>query len=89
MCSEVLERFALKQRLRAALEANQFVLHYQPTIELVSGVIVGAEALLRLRNPVRGLVAPDGFLAVLESTGLIIEVGEWVLRQAAADLRRW
>jgi diguanylate cyclase (GGDEF)-like protein len=89
MSSEVLERLALEQRLRAALEANQFVLHYQPTVELVSGAIVGAEALLRWRDPARGLVAPDGFLSVLESTGLIIEVGEWVLQQATADLRRW
>jgi diguanylate cyclase (GGDEF)-like protein len=89
MSSEVLERLALEQRLRAALGANQFVLHYQPTVELVSGVIVGAEALLRWRDPVRGLVAPDGFLSVLESTGLILEVGEWVLRQATADVRRW
>ena len=89
MSSEVLERLALEQRLRAALEANQFALHYQPTIELASGAIVGAEALLRWRDPARGLVAPDGFLSVLESTGLILEVGEWVLHQTAADLRRW
>ncbi|MFL6603949.1 MAG: EAL domain-containing protein [Steroidobacteraceae bacterium] len=89
MSSEVLARLALEQRLRAALEANQFVLHYQPTVELVSGAIVGAEALLRWRDPARGLVAPDGFLSVLESTGLILEVGEWVLRQANEDLRRW
>jgi EAL domain-containing protein (putative c-di-GMP-specific phosphodiesterase class I) len=89
MSAEVLERLALEQRLRAALEANQFVLHYQPTVDLVSGAIVGAEALLRWRDPARGLVAPDGFLSVLESTGLILEVGEWVLRQAIADLRCW
>jgi diguanylate cyclase (GGDEF)-like protein len=89
MSSEVVERLALEQRLRAALKADQFVLHYQPQIELASGAIVGAEALLRWSDPVRGLVAPDVFLPVLESTGLINEVGEWVLRQAGADLRRW
>jgi predicted signal transduction protein with EAL and GGDEF domain len=65
MSSEVLERLPLEHRLRVALEANQFVLHYQPTIELVSGAIVGAEALLRWCDPVRVLVPPDGFLPVL------------------------
>jgi diguanylate cyclase (GGDEF)-like protein len=89
MSAEVLERLALEQRVCAALEADQFVLHYQPQIELTSGAIVGAEALLRWRDPVRGLMAPEVFLSVLESTGRIIEVGEWVLRQAAADLRHW
>jgi EAL domain-containing protein (putative c-di-GMP-specific phosphodiesterase class I) len=55
----------------------------------MSGAIAGAEALLRWHDPARGFVAPDGFLSVLESTGLILEVGEWALHQAIADLRRW
>jgi diguanylate cyclase (GGDEF)-like protein len=87
--SEVAERLALEQRLRAALQADQFVLHYQPKLSISTGEIVGAEALLRWRDPERGLVAPNVFLTVLESTGLIVEVGEWVLRRAAEDLRQW
>jgi len=87
--SEVAERLALEQRLRAALDANQFELHYQPKVSIPEGQIVGAEGLLRWRDPERGLVAPGVFLHVLESTGLIVDVGAWVLRQAAQDLQRW
>jgi diguanylate cyclase (GGDEF)-like protein len=87
--TEVAERLALEQRLRAALDSNQFELHYQPKLSIPGGKIVGAEALLRWRDPQHGLALPGVFLSVLESTGLIADVGEWVLRQAAEDLRRW
>lgn len=87
--AEVAERLALEQRLRNALEARRFELHYQPQYSIESGVLSGAEALLRWRDPERGLVAPGVFLSVLEATGLIVPVGEWVLRRAAQDLRTW
>ncbi|HVW67319.1 MAG TPA: EAL domain-containing protein, partial [Steroidobacteraceae bacterium] len=87
--AEVAERLALEQRLRNALDAHQFELHYQPQYSIANGTLSGAEALLRWRDPERGLVPPAVFLPVLEATGLIIDVGEWVLRQAAQDLRNW
>jgi len=87
--TEVAERLALEHRLRAALDADQFELHYQPQLSILDGTICGAEALLRWRDPAQGLVLPAVFLSVLESTGLIVEVGEWVLQQAARDLRHW
>ena len=89
MNSEVAQRLALEHRLRRALERSQFKLHYQPQVERATGRIVGAEALLRWMDPERGLVSPAAFLPVLESTGLIVPVGEWVLQQAAEDCRRW
>jgi diguanylate cyclase (GGDEF)-like protein len=89
LSSEVAERLALERRLRTALEADQFVLHYQPKVSIATGELVGAEGLLRWNDPERGVVAPGVFLPVLESTGLIVDVGEWVVRQAARDLERW
>ena len=87
--AEVAERLALEQRLRTALDAGQFELHYQPQFSIARRILCGAEALLRWRDPEQGLVAPAVFLHVLESTGLIVDVGDWVLHQAAQDLRRW
>ena len=87
--TEVAERLALEQRLRAALDAGQFELHYQPQFSVAGRILCGAEALLRWRDPEQGLVAPAVFLNVLESTGLIVDVGDWVLHKAAQDLRRW
>jgi diguanylate cyclase (GGDEF)-like protein len=87
--TEVAERLALEHRLRAALDADQFELHYQPQLSISDGSICGAEALLRWRDPAQGLVLPAVFLGVLESTGLIVDVGEWVMQQAAQDLRHW
>jgi diguanylate cyclase (GGDEF)-like protein len=89
MHSEIAERLALEHRLRAALDERQFVLHYQPQVSLASGRIDGVEALLRWQDPERGLVLPGQFLSVLESSGMIVAVGEWVLRQAADDCLRW
>jgi diguanylate cyclase (GGDEF)-like protein len=87
--TEVAERLALEHRLRAALRSDQFELHYQPQLSISDGTICGAEALLRWRDPAQGLVMPAVFLGVLESTGLIMDVGEWVLQRAARDLRHW
>ena len=87
--TEVAERLALEQRLRIALDADQFVVHYQPQFSIARRELIGAEALLRWRDPEQGLVPPSVFLAVLESTGLIVDVGDWVLQQAAQDLQRW
>ncbi len=83
------ERLATEHRLRAALANDQFVLYYQPKVSIRSGRITGAEALLRWVDPERGVVAPGAFLSILESTGLIIPVGEWALTQAAGDCLRW
>src|SRR6185437_12718402 len=78
-----------EHRLRAALDERQFALHYQPQVSLVTGRMEGVEALLRWQDPERGLVLPGQFLSVLESSGMIVAVGEWALRQAAEDCLRW
>ena len=82
-------RLSLESRLRQALERAEFVLHYQPKVNLVSGILTGAEALLRWNDPLTGLVPPNRFIPILEETGLIHEVGQWALREAVADYRRW
>jgi len=83
------DQLALEHRLRFALERNEFELHYQPKVHLVTRRIEGAEALLRWRSPQDGLVTPAGFLPLLEATGLIVQAGEWVVEQAARDCLRW
>jgi diguanylate cyclase (GGDEF)-like protein len=87
--SEVVARLALEHKLRTALERQQFELHYQPKMHIRSRRIEGVEALIRWRDPDSGLVAPGAFLPLLESTGLIVEVGDWVLEQAARDCQHW
>ncbi|MGH8316451.1 MAG: EAL domain-containing response regulator [Steroidobacteraceae bacterium] len=89
LSAEVADRLALERRLRTALDGDQFVLHYQPKVSIATGELVGAEGLLRWNDPQCGLVRPAVFLSVLESTGLIADVGEWVVYQAAQDLARW
>jgi diguanylate cyclase (GGDEF)-like protein/PAS domain S-box-containing protein len=79
----------LENQLRQALENEEFVLHYQPKVNLVSGRCTSAEALIRWNDPRIGLVAPGQFIPVLEETGLIHEVGRWALRQALTDYLRW
>jgi diguanylate cyclase (GGDEF)-like protein len=89
MNSALAARVKMEHRLRAALGNNQFELHYQPKLRLRTGKIEAAEALLRWRDPERGLVAPGSFLPILESAGLMPAIGAWALNQAAADCREW
>jgi len=82
-------RAQLGGELRRALERREFTLHYQPKYDLLDGATVGVEALLRWKHPQRGMVSPMEFIPVLEETGLIIPVGEWVLQRACEDLKAW
>jgi diguanylate cyclase (GGDEF)-like protein/PAS domain S-box-containing protein len=89
LSSKLAARLALEHRLRGALEHHQYRLYYQPKLDVTTGRIDGVEALLRWNDPERGIIAPGEFLPILESTGMIVQVGEWALQQAAADCRRW
>jgi PAS domain S-box-containing protein/diguanylate cyclase (GGDEF)-like protein len=81
--------FELESRLDGALERCEFLLHYQPKVNLATGEVVGYEALLRWRDAVEGLVSPVVFIPLLERSGAIIDVGAWVLQQAAQDIHHW
>lgn len=83
------ELLALEGDLRRALEQDEFVLHYQPQIDLRNNRVIGTEGLIRWQHPVRGLVPPGDFISLLERSGMIIPVGEWVLRQACQAHRNW
>jgi diguanylate cyclase (GGDEF)-like protein/PAS domain S-box-containing protein len=82
-------RLTLERDLRQALVDGGFEIHYQPLVDLVSDEVTGCEALLRWRHPVRGMVSPADFVPVAEDTGLIVELGEWVLRTACAEAATW
>ncbi len=89
MTAAVASKLTLENQLRQALDNAEFVLHYQPKINLVSGKVTSAEALIRWNDPRTGLVPPGKFIPILEETGLIYEVGRWALRQAIEDYLRW
>ena len=89
MNARVAERLTLQTRLLQAIEGEQFRLFYQPKLDLKSNTVVGFEALIRWKDPERGMVSPAEFVPLLEETGLIVEAGRWVLRQAIADRMAW
>ncbi|WP_404369458.1 EAL domain-containing protein [Marinobacter sp.] len=83
------DRLQMESRMHRALELKEFELYYQPIVNTASGMLVGAEALLRWNNPVMGMVMPDRFIPLAEETGLITSIGEWVLREACNAAARW
>jgi len=83
------ERYSIEQGLRRALERHEFALHYQPKIDLNSGAITGAEALLRWTHPTLGMVSPEQFIPVAEESGLILPIGAWVLHEACSQAQAW
>ncbi|MDK6076888.1 EAL domain-containing protein [Massilia varians] len=89
MNEESLERVRIESALRNALERNEFVLHYQPQVDLKTGQIVGMEALLRWKHPELGMVPPGRFIGIAEETGLIVQIGAWVMRTACAQNKAW
>lgn len=89
MNARVAEQLSLETKLRRAVEGDEFLLHYQPKVDLKSGAVVGLEALIRWNDPSTGLVPPGKFIPVLEETGLIRAVGAWVMEDAARQYRVW
>jgi len=89
MNAHALERLTLENQLRRAVERNEFVLYYQPKVSIDSGRIIGAEALVRWKHPELGIVSPAKFIPIAEETGLIVEIGQWVLRSACAQVQAW
>ena len=89
MNDEAVAQVTLFSGLRRALDTGQFVLHYQPQIEIASGRLFGAEALIRWNHPDLGLVYPGRFIPVAEETGLIVEIGDWVLQEACREAAKW
>jgi EAL domain-containing protein (putative c-di-GMP-specific phosphodiesterase class I) len=89
MEAPAVKRLSLETELRNAVDGDEFVLHYQPTICLESGQITGAEALMRWNHPSRGLVPPDQFIPAAEASALIIPMGRWALREACRQAKAW
>ena len=86
---EAVDNLSMRNGLRRAIERGEFVLHYQPQIDLAGGAIVGAEALVRWRHPEKGLIYPDRFIHIAEESGLIVPIGEWVMREACRQAVEW
>lgn len=89
MSAKAYERLALETSLRHALNRGEFELYFQPQVELASGRVTGAEALIRWIHPEMGIVSPERFVPLLEETGMIVPVGNWILRSACERLREW
>lgn len=89
MNARAVERQSIEEGLRRALERQEFVLYYQPKVDLMSGAINGAEALIRWIHPTRGLIPPMDFIPIAEDCGLILSIGAWALREACAQSRAW
>ncbi len=89
LSASVVTRMTMEHRLRAAVERQEFEVHYQTKVDVRTHAIRGLEALVRWRDPEAGLVMPGAFLPLMETCGLIVPLGDWILRQAATDLRRW
>lgn len=89
MNARAVERHSMEENLRRAVERREFTLHYQPKINLRTGEITGAEALIRWNHPIRGPVSPAQFIPVAEESGLILPIGNWVLREACRQARAW
>ncbi len=89
MNERIIHSVTMEAKLRKAIELDQLVVHYQPKVATIDNRIVGLEALLRFDDPENGLVQPYNFIHLMEETGMIIEVGFWMIRRAAEDLRRW
>jgi EAL domain-containing protein (putative c-di-GMP-specific phosphodiesterase class I) len=89
MNADAQERLSMDKNLRLALDREEFFLVYQPQIEIDTAKIIGFEALIRWRHPELGFVPPDRFISVAENNGLIVPIGEWVLKTACAQARKW
>ncbi len=89
MNANIMERLDLERDLRRALERQEFTVHYQPLADVATGRVTGAEALLRWQRPGRGLALPDEFIPMAEETGMILPLGEWVLRTACGQNKAW
>jgi diguanylate cyclase (GGDEF)-like protein/PAS domain S-box-containing protein len=89
LSDNAVERFQMETELRRAIERKQFKVYYQPQVSLATGRIVGTEALVRWRHPKLGIVSPAKFIPLAEETGLVVDIGEWVLREAARQIVAW
>lgn len=89
MSAKTLDRLALENALRRALELKELTLHYQPQVDIASGSMIGMEVLVRWQNPKRGFVSPADFIPLAEETGLIVPMGEWIMRTACAQNKAW